>query len=83
MTDQQPRLLEAHRRAREAAKPERSPSPSEASEVPWTMMAGVLVMAGWESKVRMGRRIWRDPSDPFNAWFSEQVAYGQAERGDG
>ena len=78
MTDQ-PRLLDAHRRASEAANPVPTPDPStastEAGEPPWTMMAGVLSMARWESKVRMGRRIWRDPSDPFNAWFSEQQAY--------
>ena len=85
MTDQ-PRLLDGIRRAREAARPldrpEPSHAPKEAGEPPWTMMAGVLVMAGWESKVRMGRRIWRDPSDFFNAWFSEEMAYGFVERGE-
>lgn len=83
---EQPRLLEAHRRAREAARPvpgvEPSPTPSEAPEPSWTMRAGVLALAGWESKTRLGRRIWRDPSDPFGAWFSEEMAYGQVERGE-
>ena len=85
MTDQ-PRLLDGIRRAREAARPLDRPEPSHApttdGEPPRTMMSGVLAMAGWESKVRMGRRIWRDPSDPFRAWFSEQMAYEQAERGE-
>ena len=47
-------------------------------------MAGVLALAGWESKVRMGRRIWKKEDGGvlggFRGWFSEQTAYLLAER---
>lgn len=90
MTDQ-PSLLEAQRRVREASDvpgrgEARPPSvarlPPAPDELPWTTSAGVLALAGWESKVRMGRRIWRDPGEPFGGWFSEEMAYGQVERGE-
>ena len=87
MTDQ-PRLLDAHRRVKEASgvagsgvyppAPGTLPAPDE---LPWTTSAGVLALAGWESKVRLGRWVWRDPNDPFNAWVGEQHAYSIVERG--
>ena len=83
---EQPRLLDGIRRASEAARPiprpEPSEPPTEALEPAETMMAGVLSMARWESKVRLGRRIWRDPSDPFSPWYSEEMAYGLVEKGE-
>ena len=93
MTDQ-PRLLDAYRRAHEAAnpvpRPEPSPVPREPTEPPWTMMAGYLLLRGWEYRVRMGRRIWKkaDPGDVagFRGWYVEEMAYlfvEREERGEG
>lgn len=92
MTDQ-PRLLDAHRRASEAARGTARPEPSqparelrEASEPPpgWTEEAEVLAHAGWTPKVRCGVRIWcKSRDDPWCGWYSEEMAYLLVEREEG
>ena len=94
---EQPRLLDAYRRSREAASPAPLPEPStvstEAAEPgaladgsgspPWTTMAASLEEAGWDSTVRMGRRIWsRSRDDPSCGWKSEETAYMWMRRGE-
>ena len=87
MTDQ-PRLLDAYRRAHEAAnpvpRPEPSTVPTDATEPPWTMMAGYLLLRGWEYQVRCGRRIWKKEDEDviggFRGWYSEEMAYLFVER---
>lgn len=36
--------------------------------------------AGWEPKVRCGKRIWRDPTG--GGWYSEEMALEMARRGN-
>lgn len=81
---EQPRLLDAYRRSREALPPaEPSPTSAEAGDPPWTAMATALEAAGWDSQVRMGKRIWcRSRDDPLCAWKSEEMAYLWMKRGD-
>ena len=87
MTDQ-PRLLDAYRRAHEAASPtphpEPSPVPTDDVEPPWTMMAGYLLLRHWEYRVRCGRRIWKkedeDAIGGFRGWYAEEMAYLFVER---
>lgn len=96
MTDQ-PRLLDAYRRSREALSPVPRPSPSTvpsepaepgaladgSGSPPWTSMAAALEEAGWASTVRMGRRIWcRSRDDPACGWKSEEMAYMWMKRGE-
>ena len=94
---EQPRLLEAYRRAHEAANPaplpEPSPVPTEPGEPPdppafaegggWTTMAAALEAAGWEYRIRMGRRIWCKSRDDLSCgWKGEEFAYMWMQRGE-
>ena len=80
---EQPRLLDAYRRSREALPPEPSSTPAEAGDPPWTTMAAALEVAGWDSTVRMGRRIWcRSRDVPSCGWKGEEMAYLWMRKGD-
>ncbi len=80
---EQPRLLDAYRRAREAASPVPSRTPTEDGEPPWTAMAEALEAAGWDRQVRMGKRIWcRSRDDPSCGWKNEEIAYVWMKRGE-
>ena len=86
MTDQ-PRLLDAYRRAHEVLspvpRPDPSTAPTEATKPPWTTMAAKLEEAGWDWTVRMGKRIWcKSRDDPLSGWKSEEMAYMWMRRGE-
>lgn len=49
----------------------------------WTREAALLNLEGWDWQIRGERRIWRrDPNDVMSHWYSEEIAYEIATRGE-
>jgi len=64
--------LQAHQREAAEVAQKRSEEP------PWNTMASRLLSAGWEHKVRSGRRILVHPQTGY--WYGESCAYDIVER---
>jgi hypothetical protein len=74
-------LLEYQRQAATAAKvvslPTRTKSETREDALEWGREAKALYRAGWDYKIRCGRRIWR-PGHQW--WFGEEIAYAMIDK---